>query len=315
MTRIARGIGENINVGHRFIVRVATDTGAHHKLMVNSINSRKRFGVMALLTNRHNRHMGRRERLIGELAQMTRRTIGADQLVIDFSDRRPEAGEVATATILAQNGHMGVRLTGRNHIVVAADTGATHCVVIYPHHRCKLGGVVAGLTLIIGGYVIGWLAESIEVVVARHTLPTHLLMTEAHRLPADIRVAIRALIVHEDMVSRLTGRGDVVVAVFTAAENFMVIDDRNRLPSYCAVAAFAALAGNDVVDRPRRGIEATVETVAIRTLFRCAGKLAADVAALAGNKIMPATEFKPCPGVIEHFLLGEGNTGISHQYG
>lgn len=315
MTRIARGIGEDINVVHRFIVRVATCTGAHHKLMVNSIHSRKRFGVMALLANRHNRHMGRRERLIGELPQVTRRAIGADQLVIDFSDRLPEAGEVATTTILAQNGHMGVRLTRRDCIVVAADTGAAHRVVIYLHHRYKLGGAVTGLTLVIGGYVMGWLTERIEIVMAGHTRPTHLVMAEAHRLPADIRVAIRALIVYEDMVSRLTGRGDVVVAVLAAAKNFMVIDDRNRLPSYSAVAAFAALAGNDVVDRLRRGIEAAVETVAIHTLFRCAGKLAADVAALAGNKIVPATEFKPCPGVIERFLLSEGNTGISHQYG
>lgn len=237
MTGVTGCIGQDIDVRHRLIIGVTTAARAHDKLMVDPVDLCKRSRVVAFLADRRDGHVGRREGLIGELPQMARGTSGADQTMVNFSHRREETGEVTAATILTRNRHVIVRLTRRDVFIMATDAGATHRLVVYPQYRHKLGGVMTGIALPTGGYMVCGLAQRVEVVMAGGTVASHpVVVIEPHRLPAEIRMTVGTLVVYRNVIGRLAGHNDVVVAVLTATEDFVVIDNGNWLPGDRAVA-------------------------------------------------------------------------------
>lgn len=196
---------------------------------------------------------------------------------------------------------------------MATGARALHFRVIHIH-RQERDIAMAGAALLTGGNMVQRLACGADAVMAGNTVVAHLVMIETRRLPAEIGVAVRALVVHRNMSGRFAGHGDVVVAIFAAAEDFVVIDDWHRLPSNGAVAGVATLTGKDVIDRFGGGVEAAVDAVAGHTFRRGTGELPVYVAAFARNKIVTAGEFKSGSGVIERLVLGQRSSGITQKH-
>lgn len=197
--------------------------------------------------------------------------------------------------------------------IVATYACALHFCVIHIH-RQEGNVAMAGAALVTGGDMVQRLTCCTDVVMTGDTVITHLVVIEPRRLPAKIGVAIRTLIVHRNMGGRFTRYGDVVVAIFATAEDFVVIDDRYRLPGNGAVAGVATLTGKDVINRFGGGVETAVDAVASSTFPRRSGELSVDVTAFAGHKIVTAGEFKPGSGVIERLVLGQRRSGITQKH-
>lgn len=131
-------------------------------------------------------------------------------------------------------------------------------------------------------------------------------MAKAHRLPAQFGVAICAFNLYRNMVNRFAGSDIIVVAIFTAAKDLLVVDNWNGLKPDGAVASVATFAGKNVVDRFRRGIKAAINAVAGNTLGRGAGKLPTNVATFARHKVVAASQFEAGFGMVKRFVLGRG---------
>lgn len=176
--------------------------------------------------------------------------------------------------------------------------------MIHLSHRIKEAGEVAPTALLLLDWnVAGGLAEGIDVVMAGDTIIANIIVTESHRLPTEIGMTIRTLVMHRNMIHWLASNDDIVMAILAAAKNLVVIHHGNCLKSDSAVAGVAAFAGKDVFNRFRCGVETAIDTVAGDTLGWRASELATHVATLAGHKVMAAGEFKAGCRVIEGLVL------------
>lgn len=196
-------------------------------------------------------------------------------------------------------------LTRGHLIVVATSTGADYIIMVHNIDGEECHCTVAGLTNRVNAYVIHRSPGGINPVVAIHTCASYEVVVEVYRLPSQVRVAIGTFILYLNMVHRLSGCYDIVVAIAAEAEDLVVVHSRHCLPILSVVAGIASLAGVNVIDRFSSGVDATVDTVASDAFGGGTGKLASGMTALAGNKIVTPGQFEAGFGVVEGFFLAE----------
>jgi hypothetical protein len=249
------------------------------------------------------------------ICRMTALAIAAYMPVIYFPSRRERSGVMAIfAYRLDRNMTHGER---RLCVLAEMACGAvfTEQIVIHLSHRIKEAGEVATTTLFTQyRNVVGGLTEGIDIVMAGDTIVADSIVIEPYRLPTEIGVTIRTLVMHRNVIHGLPGNDNVVVAVLAATKHFVMIHHGNSLEPDGAVASVATLAGEDVFHRLRRGVKAAIDTVAGDAFSRSACELAADVATFAGDKVVATGQLKSGRRVIESFVLSLRNPNIGNQH-
>lgn len=244
-----------------------------------------------------------RESGLRMLAAVTSAALVAHQVVIHFSRGVKETREMASATIRHHHGNMTIGLAGDRITVMAADTGSHYILMINPDNRIEGGRGVTTLALHGCADMVHRLPQCIDVVVAGDALASQVVVIKAHRLPAKVRVTVGTLIVRGNVMGGFAGDNNIVVAILATAKYFMVVNHRYSLPTHSAMTGVATLAGKNVLNGFRRGIEAAIDTVAGDALRGRAGELAADMAAFAGHEVVATGQLKAGCRVIKGFIL------------
>ena len=148
----------------------------------------------------------------------------------------------------------------------------------------------------------GVLAGGLDAVVATDAVSRDVDMVKLCREPGGRLVAVAALIAGGNVVRRLAGRYDAVMAGSAASHDGRMVHEGNRAPRGRGVTVRANVRRRDMIARLARCLHGALLRVAANAYRDCTLELATRVAALAVDAGVRAIQHEACAEVVERLL-------------